>query len=506
MDYQNKSIKQLAKLAENDDVQAQDEIINRYMIHGKDYLIEYLVDIFKWNNLYQKCLANQKYIYVVIQMRKPDTYYEIIEKLYPIIESEAVSGNALAQCNLGYITSGIIAIRWLGKSAYQGCVYAQCELAKIYIDRFFRNVAYDYARSAAKSGNAVAENILGSMYFHGWHVSKNHDKALKWYTRSAEKNYAPGQISMSIYYSPSNRVDSNPLLEFEWIKKAAKQGLVQSQYKIACRYDQPNFKFHDKQKALKWYKRAANGGNKYAQKFMASKCLSDGDIAQVLYWYFKLEKKNKIMEYLTTQNNDTVNITNSKIELLRRKFNKHFQKNIDNILPKCQILIIKNKYHSTDEFSNQRLKYCETLEDHIIKIIKWDTALTNISTSEFIISCLEFKTLTISLNIQEYQDKTGITPWIKQFRIQNQNYLLLFQANVELIEEITQYKNQIINQHDKFIELINLNHNNDTSLSDPILKLYDELLKIYSSMLSKLTNEDNIRNLRFQARYKFLYK
>lgn len=506
MDYQNKSVKELAKLAENDDVQAQDEIINRYMIHGKDYLIEYLVDIFKWNNLYEKCLENQKYIYVVIQMRKPNTYYEIIEKLYPIIESQAVSGNALAQCNLGYITSGIISIRWFQKSADQGCVYAQCELAKIYIDKFFHKLAYDYARPAAKLGNAVAENILGNMYSCGWHVPINHDKALKWYTRSAEKNYAPGQISMSIYYSLSNRVDYNPLLEFEWTKKAAKQGLVQSQYEIACRYDQQNFKFHDKQKALKWYKRAADRGNTYAQKIMVLKCLFDGDIAQVLYWYFKLEKKNKIMEFLTTQYNDTVNITNSEIELLRRKFSKHFQKNIDNILPECQILIIKNKYHSTDEFSDFRYKYCEILENHIIKIIKWDIALTNISTSEFIISCLGLKTSVIPLNIQEYEDKTGITPWIKQFRIQNNYYLVFSENNVELIEEIIGYKNQIIYQHDKFIESININSNNDTSLSDPILKLYDELLNIYNLMLSKLTNEDNIRNLRFQAKYKFLYK
>ncbi|AEX62117.1 putative sel1-like repeat-containing protein [Megavirus courdo7] len=212
------------------------------------------------------------------------------------------------------------------------------------------------------------------------------------------------------------------------------------------------------------------------------------------------------MEFLTTQYNDTVNITNSEIELLRRKFSKHFQKNIDNILPECQILIIKNKYHSTDEFSDFRYKYCEILENHIIKIIKWDIALTNISTSEFIISCLGLKTSVIPLNIQEYEDKTGITPWIKQFRIQNNYYLVFSENNVELIEEIIGYKNQIIYQHDKFIESININSNNDTSLSDPILKLYDELLNIYNLMLSKLTNEDNIRNLRFQAKYKFLYK
>nr|WBF70238.1 Sel1-like repeat-containing [Megavirus caiporensis] len=506
MDYQNKSIKQLAKLAENDDVQAQDEIINRYMIHGKDYLIEYLVDIFKWNDLYEKCLTNQKYIYVVIQMRKPDTYYEIIEKLYPIIESQAVLGDTLAQCNLGYITSGIISIRWFQKSAERDCVYAQCELAKIYLDKFFHKLAYDYARPAAKSGNAIAENILGNMYSCGWHVPINHDKALKWYTRSAEKNYAHGQISMSIYYSPSNRIGSNKLLEFEWIKKAAKQGLVQSQYEIASFYNTKNFKFYDKQKALKWYKRAANGGCVYAQKIMADKCLSDGDIAQTLHWYFKLEKKNKIMEFLITQNNDTANITASEIELLRIKFSKHFQKNINNILPECQILIIKNKYHSTDEFSDFRYKYCEVLENHILKIIKWDNILTNLLTSEFIISCLRFETSTISLNIQEHQDKTGIIPWIKQFRIQDNNYLVFGENNVELIEEIIGYKNQMISQHNKFIELINLNHNNDTLLSDPILKLYDKLLNIFNLMLSKLTNEDNIRNLRFQAKYKFLYK
>nr|URM61851.1 Sel1-like repeat-containing protein [Mimivirus sp.] len=210
MDYQNKSIKELARLAENDDVQAQDEIINRYMVHGKDYLIEYIVDIFKWNNLYEKCLANQKYIYVVIQMRKPNTLYEIIEKLYPIIESEAVLGNALAQCNLGCITSGIVSIRWFQKSADGGCAYAQCELAKIYIDRNLYQLAYDYARPVAKSGNAVAENILGNMYAYGWYVPINLNKALKWYTRSAEKNYASGQLSMYMYNSLSEPGHDNP--------------------------------------------------------------------------------------------------------------------------------------------------------------------------------------------------------------------------------------------------------------------------------------------------------
>ncbi|AGD93023.1 putative Sel1-like repeat-containing protein [Megavirus lba] len=212
------------------------------------------------------------------------------------------------------------------------------------------------------------------------------------------------------------------------------------------------------------------------------------------------------MEFLTIQNNDTVNITNSEIELLRRKFSKHFQKNIDKILPGCQILIIKNKYHSIDEFSNQRYKYCEVLENHIIKIIKWDIALTNISTSEFIISCLGLKTSVIPLNILEYQDKTGITPWIKQFRIQNNYYLVFGENNVELIEEIIGYKNQMINQQDKFISSINKNSDCEILLSDPIIKLYKQILETYSLMLSKLINEDNVRNIRFQAKYKFLYK
>lgn len=476
------------------------------MIHGKDYLIEYLVDIFKWKNLYEKCLENQKYIYVVIQMRKPNTYYEIIEKLYPIIESQAISDNALAQCNLGHITSGIIAIRWLQKSADQGCVYAQCELANIYIDRFIYKLGYEYATLAAASGNAIAENILGNMYLNGIHVAVNHDKALEWYTKSAEKNYARSQISMSMYYSLSDKASYNPLLEFEWAKKAAKQGLFQSQFEIASAYNTENFKYYDKKKALKWYKRAADGGNSYAQEFMVSKCLSDGDIAQTIYWYFKSKSKHEIMEYLITQNNEIFNITNSEIELLRRKLGKHFQNNIDKILPECQISIIKNKYHLNDEFSNQRLKYCEILEAYIMKIIKWDVALTNILTSEFIISCLGFKTSEISSNIQDYQNNTGLTPWIKQFKIQNKDYLVFGKQNVELIEEIIGYKNQMIDRHDKFIESININSNNDTLLSNPIIKLYKQTLETFDLMLNKLTSQDNIRNLNFQAKYKFLYK
>ena len=107
------------------------------------------------------------------------------------------------------------------------------------------------------------------------------------------------------------------------------------------------------------------------------------------------------------------------------------------------------------------------------------------------------------MDIQEHQDNTGIIPWIKRFEIHKKYYVVLGKENVELIEEIIKYKNHMINQHDEFINSINLSSNND-ALNNSIMNLYKQILEVYDLMLYKLRNEDYSRDLHFREKYEFL--
>lgn len=101
----------------------------------------------------------------------------------------------------------------------------------------------------ANTGNPVLQHKLGERYRKGNGVEKNNKKAIEWYKKSAEKNYANAQNSLGISY-----IAENPKESKKWFEKAAKQGHPVAQNTLGNLYKIDG----NLEEAFKWLELARN--------------------------------------------------------------------------------------------------------------------------------------------------------------------------------------------------------------------------------------------------------
>jgi TPR repeat protein len=59
---------------------------------------------------------------------------------------------------------------------------------------------FDALRKAAEKGDPLAQNNLGSAYFHGKDVKKDVEEAARWFTRAAAADFAPAESNLAELY------------------------------------------------------------------------------------------------------------------------------------------------------------------------------------------------------------------------------------------------------------------------------------------------------------------
>ena len=105
---------------------------------------------------------------------------------------------------------------------------------------------YDFEQRAVVHNDPVAQFRLGFMYKHGKGIAPNSEKAIEWYTKSAEQGYAPAQNDLGAMYE---RIGASALLSgkesgieiltiaLKWFHDAANQGNPVAQFNAAlmCR-------------------------------------------------------------------------------------------------------------------------------------------------------------------------------------------------------------------------------------------------------------------------------
>jgi len=119
---------------------------------------------------------------------------------------------------------------------------------------------------------------LGLKYYKGDGVPRDHNKAMHWYTKSAEQGNSYAQVNLGLLYlhkinamdAIGNSVLENLLMEnlrnaAYWFTKAAEQGDVQGQFNLANLYETGAGVTKDKENAKYWYAKAAEQGNSEAQ-------------------------------------------------------------------------------------------------------------------------------------------------------------------------------------------------------------------------------------------------
>ena len=69
----------------------------------------------------------------------------------------------------------------------------------------------------AEQGDAQAQNVVGTYYESGNGFGKDYDKAIYWYTLSAEQGNSNAQYHLGVLY---NKVKENPLIAYMWFEVA----------------------------------------------------------------------------------------------------------------------------------------------------------------------------------------------------------------------------------------------------------------------------------------------
>ena len=80
-------------------------------------------------------------------------------------------------------------------------------------------------RQICRARFAWAQNNLGVIYKNGEGVPQDYEKAIEWYTKSAEQGYAEAQNNLGVMYDNGRGVPQDDKQAVYWYTKSAEQGL-----------------------------------------------------------------------------------------------------------------------------------------------------------------------------------------------------------------------------------------------------------------------------------------
>jgi formylglycine-generating enzyme required for sulfatase activity len=117
----------------------------------------------------------------------------------------------------------------------------------------------------AEQGDAMAQSLLGEMYYKGRGVSQDHQQALSWFRKAAEQGNSLGQFGLGVAYNEGQGVPQDYQQAAFWFHKAAEKGHPSAQYNLGLMYFNGKGVPQDYKQATSFFHKAAEKGNVDAQ-------------------------------------------------------------------------------------------------------------------------------------------------------------------------------------------------------------------------------------------------
>ena len=169
-----------------------------------------------------------------------------------------------------------IVMIFLGFLVVYGCVY------------FILKISLKNEIRRAYNGNHKAQLWLGNTYYHGWGVARNYDKALEWYLKAAEQDYANAQYNAGSVYE---HIYHDYPKALKWYQKAANHNHSNAQNSIGTMFLQGKGVTKDHQTAINWFQKAVEQGCANAQYNLAVMYQEGLGIAKNYEKAYQLNKK-----------------------------------------------------------------------------------------------------------------------------------------------------------------------------------------------------------------------
>jgi len=119
-------------------------------------------------------------------------------------------------------------------------------------------LAHELLRPLSAQGSAVAQYIIGLMYFRGKVVGKDYKESIKFLNLSAEQGYARAQHKLGNIYTGDLHGKPDYRKAIKWFRLASEQGYAPSQYFLAILYENGDGIKQDYVRALMWFTLASS--------------------------------------------------------------------------------------------------------------------------------------------------------------------------------------------------------------------------------------------------------
>ncbi|ACE06633.1 hypothetical protein Aasi_1323 [Candidatus Amoebophilus asiaticus 5a2] len=462
-EYRMMEAEKLAEVANNNDTEAQEEVVSQCLKGTITPLLASLISPYRWERIKERASQDERYIYLLLCFAKQADTADILLALLEDIERDAVSGNALAQVNLGYMYEKGIgklvdcdkAIKWYIPAAEQGHAIGQ----KLLGDMHFRGVVdcYDYRKHGCKTmeeynekkavewykasinqGYVPALTSLGYLYQRARNIYRRYQGAIECYKIAAKhgdtqakfhlgETYYYGEMTNVIHY---RGVKTDYKKAFKWYSQAANEGHVEAQAQLGLMYHNGQMVKRDLVKSAEWYKRAAKGGSEAAQIHMGM-IYKKGrgvpkDLAQAIYWCMQTKRASGLSSILKVKEqllSLPATVPNREIEEIESK-----------LLSDWQAMLVQSKYDIDGQHASLHVGAYQRLEVIMYQLVNWRYQLS--TQSDLMISCLQYVNTEDRIAIESYQKETGIVPYVKQQSLDNKEYLSFGEKNVEIAEAI----------------------------------------------------------------------
>ncbi|KAI8884421.1 HCP-like protein [Backusella circina FSU 941] len=167
------------------------------------------------------------------------------------------------------------------------------KIGDIYFKRQKYSEALKWYKKSASKNYPDSLNEIGWMYRNGLGVAKDYDKAIEYYLRAEQNGSSMAQTNLGYMYCNGLEVPKNYQIAMQWYQKAATNGNEHAQNNIGYLYEHGLGVSQDYSAAMKWYMKAGINGSVPAQNNIG-RCYQNGlgvpkDINVAIEWFLKAD-------------------------------------------------------------------------------------------------------------------------------------------------------------------------------------------------------------------------
>nr|WBF70221.1 Sel1-like repeat-containing protein [Megavirus caiporensis] len=527
-------------LADNNDREAQDEIVYRYLYQGAINLSQKYINPIKWQNITERAASNQYFMYFLLHFEH-DAYDVIFDALFKNVKLAAKNGDSMAQCNLGQMYRNGLgikkntqkAIKWITKSVNKNNKFGQFGLAKFYEngDGVFIDIdkAIKLYEQAACQNLSYAQYSLGRLYEN--QCPPDYILAFKYYQQAANQNYSYAQYCLAICYNYGHGIPLDYQMAIHWLILAIDQGLNSAKIELADMYVKGLGVKKNYHKAFELLNSSIyNDGTGDPDDFYAMSLLAsmykygqgiEKDINRAIYLYLRSKKLHKITKIFEINTITFINAINMDCD-------NDYIINIDQleskIIYKLQSIIIKLKYEWVNICHINIENTLQETENKFMKLVKLRTQINN---SSAMITCLSLKKNTplkpvddaknLFFNIYHLDDIVYLNFGIKNTKLVNNMFKKLDKYKSNMLQDLkiileNKYKekvNDLLNavKCENHIHQLNIVKNIEDIIffQSRVEKISSKLLVYFNEIIEDIKSNTHIRNQKFQREYSFIF-